>query len=83
MKKPPKQLVPRIVLPLLLACLLGVSCTEPVVMHRVTFNSSGGNTLNAVDVLDGGKLENPDTPTKEGFSFQGWYTDAELSAEWK
>ncbi len=45
--------------------------------HNVTFDSMGGSDVepNPVEVADGETVAEPDPePTKDGFSFVGWYT---------
>lgn len=73
-------------LPLLL--LIGVlsfmhiSCSNQVEMHKINFNSQGGSAVTAVEVVEGQKLDEPSPPTKDGYTFEGWYTDLEYSTEW-
>ena len=45
---------------------------------RVTFDSNGGSKVPEQIVIYGDKLIEPNPPTKEGFIFDGWYTDKEL-----
>ena len=50
--------------------------------HIVTFNLDGGsmNQLNTVAVNDGEKVSKPTPdPTKNGYTFGGWFENAELS----
>lgn len=46
----------------------------------VNFNTGGGVEISAVDLKEGAEYELP-TPTKEGYSFEGWYTSADFSGE--
>ncbi len=41
--------------------------------RTVTFNSDGGSDVSQQIVLDGSKATKPTNPTKEGFTFDGWY----------
>ena len=41
----------------------------------VTFNSNGGSTVAAQTITKGEKTTEPDEPTKEGYTFAGWFTD--------
>ena len=45
----------------------------------VTFNTNGGSAVPKQSVVDKGKVNKPADPIKEGFTFDGWYTDAKLT----
>ncbi len=47
--------------------------------YMVTFNSKGGSAVNAIKVKQGDALTLTAYPTKNGFTFGGWYTDSEAS----
>ena len=47
--------------------------------YTVTFNSNGGSAVPSQSVASGGKAAQPADPTKDGFVFAGWYTDAALN----
>lgn len=47
----------------------------------VTFNTMGGSSLASQSVQRGSYAIRPKTPTKEGFIFDGWYTDSEYTNE--
>ena len=53
--------------------------------YTVTFDSNGGSEVEAQTVHAGTKARKPEDPTKEGFTFNGWYlvtaTDPETLAE--
>ena len=49
------------------------------VTHTVSFNSNGGSAVPAQTVPSGSTVTKPDDPTRDGFSFVGWYTDAGLT----
>jgi len=51
-----------------------VSCGKTYI---VSFDTNGGNEITAVETEDG-KITAPTDPTKEGFTFAGWYLDSEL-----
>ncbi len=57
---------------------------EPVdpVTFTVTFNSNGGSTVTEAIIEEGGLITAPAIPTKEGYSFDGWYKEAELTNLW-
>lgn len=44
-------------------------------MFTVTFDSNGGTKVASVEVEKGSKVSIPSDPTKEGFTFTGWYLD--------
>lgn len=50
----------------------------PLEEFTVSFETNGGNTIEPVIVLDGGMIMLPPLPTKEGFIFDGWFTDTDL-----
>lgn len=50
--------------------------------QTVTFVSNGGSSLDPQTVYWGRLIEEPEAPTKVGFSFEGWYTDIELINQW-
>ena len=45
--------------------------------YSVTFDSDGGTTINSIDVSNDGqtKVEEPVSPTKKGYIFDGWYNN--------
>lgn len=52
-------------------------------VHTVTFNDKvDGTDDTTVEVLSGDKLTMPAEPTRDGYTFTGWYTDAECTAQY-
>jgi len=51
--------------------------------HTVTFNSNGGSEVAPQTVAEGAKATKPADPTKEGYTFDGWYKESGLTTEWK
>ncbi|WP_193556127.1 InlB B-repeat-containing protein [Paenibacillus ginsengarvi] len=47
--------------------------------YNVTFNSYGGTPVNSQSVFYNERATVPGNPTREGFIFDGWYTDPELT----
>ena len=45
----------------------------------VTFDSAGGSEVPPQNVEEGGTVGMPEDPTREGFTFGGWFSDAELT----
>ena len=49
------------------------------IKHTVTFETNGGSKISPVEVFDKHKVTLPTAPTKDGYTFAGWYTDADLT----
>ena len=47
--------------------------------YTVKFETNAGTTVANKSVTRNAKLDEPTAPTKEGFKFDGWYTDKELT----
>lgn len=43
--------------------------------YTVTFDSKGGSNVANQTIVEGGKITLPENPTKEGYTFKGWYYD--------
>lgn len=68
---------------LLIACLLvsGVmfSCVKKrQAVYVISFNTDGGTPIPAQRLSPGQEFNPPDPPTKEGYVFDGWFTDPDL-----
>ena len=48
----------------------------------VSFDTAGGSEIEAQSVEQGQKLEKPDDPTKEGYTFVGWFKEAACETAW-
>ena len=48
----------------------------------VTFDSRGGSDVPAQNQMYGDLLEAPEPPTREGYTFQGWYKDVACDLLW-
>ena len=44
----------------------------------IKFDSDGGTTISSLTVKKGDKIERPDDPKKEGYSFDGWFLNDEI-----
>lgn len=41
-----------------------------------TFDSQGGSAISSVATTSGGTLSDPGSPTRDGYTFDGWYTES-------
>ena len=48
----------------------------------ITFDSKGGSDVAPQNQMYGELLEEPEPPTREGYIFTGWYTDAACYEIW-
>ena len=53
-----------------------VACDEET-YYTVTFDSDGGSEVDSQSVENGKKATEPTAPTKDGYTFAGWYLDDE------
>lgn len=49
--------------------------------YTVTFDSKGGSKVDPVKVEEGGKVEEPEAPTREHYIFDGWFIDESMQTE--
>lgn len=50
-------------------------------VYIVTFETNGGTTVSAQNVLEGETATEPTAPSYTGHKFSGWYSDSELTIE--
>lgn len=50
--------------------------------YTVTFNSRGGTDVPSQELMYGDLVEEPDPPTREGYTFAGWYSDENCRYQW-
>ncbi len=50
--------------------------------YTVRFDSNGGSGIASQTVAENGKVTSPANPTKDGYTFDGWYTDKELTEKY-
>lgn len=53
--------------------------TRNIVNYTVKFDTDGGGTISSQTVREGQFADEPTAPTKSGYTFGGWYQDAELT----
>ena len=75
MKKKFIALVSILALVLLMCCL--VACTS----QTVSFKTNGGTQIQSVKVDKGNCIDEPTQPTREGYTFDGWYIDSDFEEE--
>ncbi len=46
--------------------------------YKITFNTDGGSNVASLVVKKDGTIKKPEDPTKEGYSFAGWYYNDKL-----
>ena len=51
--------------------------------YTVTFETGNGSAVAPVEVSEGSLLKAPQAPTREGYTFAGWYKDSSLSSPWR
>jgi uncharacterized repeat protein (TIGR02543 family) len=51
-------------------------------VNTVTFDSNGGSAVDAQNVAYGEAATEPTAPTREGYSFDGWFTEATGGSAW-
>ncbi len=51
-------------------------------IYTVSFDLQGHGTLPDLTVVSGGRIEKPTDPTADGYTFTGWYREAECTTPW-
>ena len=68
------------------ACILVILVVFALEMRSpgftITFDSKGGTDVPAQNQMYGQLLEVPEPPTREGYTFTGWYTDSACFELW-
>ncbi len=60
----------------------GTVTSDGKLAYTVSFDSQGGSDVAEQTVASGEKASQPSAPTRSGYSFQGWYTDAACTTAW-
>ena len=48
----------------------------------IMFDTNGGSTVEGTNANYNTKITSPNNPTKDGYTFEGWYKDSNLSTPW-
>ena len=71
---------------IIIACIAVIILVVALEMRdpgfTITFDSKGGTDVPAHNQMYGQLLEVPEAPTREGYLFTGWYTDAACDIPW-
>ena len=51
------------------------------ITHKVAFDTDEGSEISDQTVEDGKRAKKPEDPTKDGYTFKGWYADEALTKE--
>jgi len=46
--------------------------------YKVIFDSNGGTDLNSINVVEGDEASEPTDPSKDGYTFEGWYLESDF-----
>ena len=55
--------------------------SDSVAKYTVSFNANGGSAVNSQSISKSGKATAPNAPTRDGYTFAGWYSDEALTKE--
>lgn len=56
--------------------------TPPVTYYTIRFDSQGGSAVSSQSLTYGSKIQEPEAPVREGYTFEGWYKEAEGTNPW-
>ena len=59
-----------------------VKATWKINQYTVTFDTDGGSAIDSITQNYGTAITAPVNPTKTGYTFAGWYTDADCTNAW-
>lgn len=75
-----------VIMSILLLCVLcACNPNEPThTTYTVTFDSQGGSAVESQTIIEGNPVKRPQTPTREGYFLNGWYTSSAttVDTEW-
>lgn len=70
---------------IIVLCIVLVACLAFGISHRgyqIAFDSLGGTAVESQKQMYGELLQLPETPEREGYVFDGWYRDQNLTVPW-
>ncbi len=67
---------------LVVSCLFLTACGCTKEDYKVTFDSNGGSSVSSQTVEKGKTATKPANPTREGYTFGGWYIDINSNNEY-
>ncbi|PWG66691.1 InlB B-repeat-containing protein [Bifidobacterium callitrichidarum] len=47
--------------------------------HKISFDTNGGSKIDPIEVQEGTPIKKPSDPSRDGFTFGGWYADQSLA----
>lgn len=62
---------------------LKIRWSDPKNVRYIAFNSNGGSTVQMLSASPDANITWPENPTKQGYIFEGWYTEKELLKRYK
>ncbi len=67
-----------VVFVIILILLLLKGCSKDIKEFTVTFDTNGGTIIEDITLKENEKVGRPEEPTKEGYTFAGWYYEDKL-----
>ncbi len=55
------------------------SCADEAVEFTISFDTNGGSDIADIVIEDGAAISLPEAPTRDGYTFVGWYVDEALA----
>ena len=55
---------------------------QDVVFHTITFDTQNGSAVASQTVERGSMITQPDNPARDGFTFDGWFSDEACESAW-
>ncbi len=78
MRKKKKILIGAIIITIIIIIFLLVKIALGPAKYEVKFDSAGGSAVSSLKVEDGKLITKPKDPTRDGYTFVGWYYNGEI-----